>query len=324
MIDLPMILASEARIRPYLPAYTNLEKSDYLSQGADEVYLKLENQQHAVKSFKIRGVLSKLTALMEKFPDKKVITTTISSGNQGVCLSYGTQLLGFPSPQVYVPHTTPQPKIDKMKYLGAMIHFVGQSFDEANQLGGELIQKTGYQKVDSREDEEAVCGQGSIGIEILKQLPDVDAVILPMGSGALSIAVGSYFKQTKPSVMVIGVESERSPAMVENLKTGVWTKFYPVEGSPLLKSLVGGVAQLSFHHARSALDHIVLVSDEEAKQAVADLARYEKTICEPDSAAAYAAYQKIRPSLAGKKTALVLTGANIAPDLFKEVIAQYN
>lgn len=320
MIDLQMILDSESRIRPYLPAYTNLEKSYSLSRGADEVYLKLENEQHAVKSFKIRGVLSKLTTLMKTSP--KAITTTISSGNQGVCLSYGTQLLGFPSPQVYVPHTTPKPKIEKMEHLGATIHFVGQSFDEANKLGEELIQKTGFQKVDSREDEEAVCGQGTIGIEILQQLPDVDAVILPMGSGALSVAVGSYLKQTKPSVLVIGVESERSPAMIENLKTGVWRKFYPVQGDPLLKSLVGGVSQLSFRHAPSALDNIVLVSDEEAKLAIAELAKYEKTICEPDSAAVYAAYKKIRPSLAGKKVALVLTGGNIESSLFQEVIAQ--
>ena len=119
------------------------------------------------------------------------------------------------------------------------------------------------------------------------------------------------------------MESDESPALIENLRTGVWKKTYPTKPGALLQSLVGGVAKHTFLNAEECVDEILTVSDEEAGRAVTQLARYEKAVCEPDSAAAYAAYQKYKDKFAGKVVAIDLSGANIDDKIFKKLIDLY-
>lgn len=322
MLELRKIEDSYQRIKSYLKP-TRLEESLNLSDEDSKVYLKLENEQAFVKSFKIRGVLSKLTSLTDDEIKNNEITT-ISSGNQGVSLAYGAKLLGLKSPIIYAPETTPKPKIDKIKYFGAEIVQVGRTFDEANVKADEIIKEKGYIKVDAREDEVGVVGQASIGIEILNAMPDIDAVIVPKGSGGMSIAIASYFKQKKPNVKVYAVEAANSPALTENLRSGVWTRTYDVttEGEALLQSLIGGCARLTFDNS-DVLEDIFLVSDDEAKKAVVEIVKKEKMIVEPDSAVVYAAYKKHSHIFKGKKTALIISGANIDDEVFKNIITEY-
>lgn len=319
MIDIKHIEAAYDRIKDYV-AKTRLEKSLYLSEGETEVYMKLECEQPIVKNFKLRGVLGKITLLSEEQLKKGY--GTISSGNQGVSVSYASQILGLDRPYIVVPENTPKPKLEKMEKFGADIHKFGHSFDEANGTGEAIFEEKGMVKIDAREDVEGLYGAGTIGLEVLEQLPEVDCVIIPKGSGGNSIANGSYFRQAKPDVKIYSVEAENSPALTTNLKTGVWTKFFDSPEDALLQSLVGGCAKNTFDHAAECIDEILLISDEEVRQAVYEMAQNEKVIAEPDSAATYAAYKKYRHLFEGKKTVLYITGGNISKELFKEIISE--
>ncbi len=320
MINIKDIEAAYGRIKTYV-ARTRLEKSFSLSDGTTQAYLKLECEQPVVKNFKIRGVLGKLTLLA----DDRLRNGygTISSGNQGVSVAYASQILGLSRPYIVVPETTPGPKLEKMEKFGADIHYFGRSFDEANGLGESIFEEKGMVKIDAREDPEGLFGTGTIGLEILDQLPDVDILLIPKGSGGNCIANGSYFRQAKPDVRIIAVEPENSPALTTNLMTGVWTKFYDTPEDAIMQSLVGGCAKYTFDNAEDCIDDILLVSDDEVRQAIYDMAQNEKIIAEPDSASVYAAYKKFRPLFEGKKTAMIITGGNISKELFKEIISSY-
>lgn len=319
MIDIRHIEAAYDRIKDHV-SRTRLEKSLYLSEGDSEAYMKLECEQALVKNFKIRGVLGKLTLLTPEQLAKGY--GTISSGNQGVSVAYASQLLGLDRPYIVVPETSPKPKIEKMTHFGADIHYFGKTFDEANGMGESIFEEKGMIKIDAREDVEGLYGAGTIGLEILQQLPDIDCLLVPMGSGGNSIANGSYFRQAKPDVKVYAVEAENSPALIENLKTGVWTKFYDAPEDAIMQSLIGGCAKNTFDNAKECLDDVLVVSDDEVRSAIYEMAQNEKVIAEPDSAAVYAAYKRYRHLFEGKKTAMIVTGGNISKDLFRDIISK--
>lgn len=320
MINIKDIEAAYERIEKFVMK-TRLEKSLYLSEGNTEAYMKLECDQPVVKNFKLRGVLGKLTLLTEE--QLKRGYGTISSGNQGVSVAYASQLLNLGRPYIVVPETTPRPKLEKMEKFGADIHFFGRSFDEANGLGESVFEEKNMIKIDAREDQEGLYGTGTIGMEILQQLPDVDIILIPKGSGGDAIANGSYFRQAKPDVKIIAVEAENSPALTTNLKTGVWTKFFSSPDDAIMQSLVGGCAKNTFDNARDCIDDILLVSDEEVRDAIYEMAQNEKVIAEPDSASVYAAFKRYRHMFEGKKTAMIITGGNISKELFKEIISSH-
>lgn len=322
MIDLGILESSNQRVRQYIKP-TRLEYSLHLSDGDTKVYMKMENEQPIVKAFKVRGVISKLTSLTPEEIQRSELVA-ISSGNQGVALAYCAKLLNLKRPIIYVPTTTPKPKLEKMEYFGAQIVLLGDLYDETHVLAERIIEEKGYTYVDAREDIVGASGQGSIAVEILEQCPDIANVIVPMGSGGLAIAVASYFKQKKPSVRVYAVEAANSPSLVEFRKAGRWQKTFDVltPGEPLLKSLVGGCAKLAYDHG-DVLEDILLVDDEEAAKATAEVAKYEKAIVEPDSAVVYAALQKYRSLFEGTNTAIVFTGGNIDNSDFKSIMSQY-
>lgn len=306
------------RINNYI-AKTRLEKSVGLSREGSEVYLKMENEQPVVRSYKIRGVLAKLTLLD---PQDKTTLAAISSGNHGVSLCYGATLLGFDPPVIFAPLSTPKPKLEKIQSMGGELHLLGHCFDEANRLGEIALEQGNYRKVDSREDPEGVAGQGTVALEILQQMPDVDILMAPIGSGGLITGCASYLKERYPWVKIIGVEPDYCPAMKENLEQGRWTKFFPFEGDTLLDSLVGGIAHHSFERAKELVDEILLIKDEDVKKGLKELLWKEKVVLEPDSAACYGAYMKYPEMFRGKKTAMILTGANIDGDLFTRLLSE--
>lgn len=298
---------------------TRLEKSLALSGDKTEVYLKMENEQPVVRSYKLRGVLAKLTLLD---PKTKTRLAAISSGNHGVSLCYGASLLGFHAPVIFAPHTTPKPKLEKIAYFGGEIHLLGDCFDEANKLGEIAIEEGDFIKVDSREDPEAVAGQGTVALEIMKQHPEIDVLMAPIGSGGLITACATYLKERFPHVKIVGVEPDYCPAMKENLEQGRWTKFFPFEGETILDSLVGGIAYHSYQRAAELVDELLMINDREVKEAIRDLLWKEKVVVEPDSAACYAAYKKYASKFKGKKVAMIVTGANIDGELFTEILKE--
>lgn len=307
------------RVRPLI-GRTRLEKSQLLSRDGTEVYMKLESEQPQVRSYKLRGVLARLTLLSEE--ERKRDLAAISSGNHGVSLAYGARLLGLKAPLIYAPTSTPGPKKKKIASYGGELRLVGENFDRASELGEELIKSSGSIWVDSREDPRGVAGQGTVAVEIMEEVEDLDILLVPIGSGGLITGCASYLKERFPRVKVVGVEPDYCPAMSENLEKGRWTKFFPCQEETILDSLVGGIAHHSFERAGELIDEILLINDGDVKEALWDMLLEEKLVVEPDSAVSYAALKKYPEKFKGKKVAMIITGSNIENQLFKDIVRE--
>lgn len=305
------------RISPYIRK-TPLEESFYLGDEERKYYFKLESFQRA-KSFKIRGALNKMMTLTEKEREKGV--ATISSGNHGSSVSYAASLLGIANAKVIVPETTPQSKVDKVKYFGADVMLMGKNYDEAHALGMKYIEENGMTYIDAYYDDPKIYGgQGTIAIEILEQNPDIDTIVVPIGGGGLITGISVAAKAIKPSIRIVGVQTEACPAMIKAYEDGIFYEEYPCEES-ICDSLIGGIGALSYAMAKDYVDDFVAVSEETIAKAVSFMARDEKYIVEAGSCTTVAAVMDFRERIGGKNIALVLSGGNIDGDVLHRLMA---
>ncbi len=308
-----------ARIKPYIRK-TPLEESYYLGDGERKYFFKLESFQRA-KSFKIRGAVNKLLTLTPKESRKGI--ATISSGNHGSSVSYAASMLGIQNTKIIVPETTPQSKIDKIKYFGADVLLMGKSYDEAHTLGMDYIRSHGMTYIDAYYDDPKIYGgQGTIGIEILEQDPDIDTIVVPIGGGALLTGIAVAAKAIKPGIRVIGVQTEACPAMIKSYEDGKFYADFPC-GDSLCDALIGGVGALSYQMAKDYVDDFIAVSEETIGRAVSFMARQEKFIVEAGSCTTVAAVMEQRERIGGKNIALVLSGGNIDGDVLFHLMEKY-
>lgn len=316
--------AAEARIRPYLPA-TPVVPSFYLGgmlcgECPDrDYYFKLETMQRA-KSFKIRGALSVMLALADQERARGV--AAISSGNHGSSVALAGKLLGIRT-TIIVPETAPQSKIDKIRYFGGAVLQMGSTYDEAHVAGSAYIVEHGLTAVDAYyEDPRLYGGQGTIAVELLKQLPNVDTIVVPIGGGGLSTGIAVYAKAKRPGIRIIGVQTEACPAMAASWEDGKFYSEYPV-GKTRCDATVGGVGALAYTLLPEVMDDIIVVTEDEAASACAFLARQEKIIAEVASSMVVAAVRDHREEVGGTCVALVVSGANIDGDMLDEVLRNY-
>lgn len=296
-----------ARIKDHVRK-TPLEQSFYLGDGEREYFFKLESFQK-VKSFKIRGALNKMMTLTPEEIQRGV--ATISSGNHGSSVSYAASLLGIKNAKVIVPETTPQSKVDKIKYFGSEVMLMGKNYDEAHALGMKYIEEHGMTYIDAYYDDPKIYGgQGTIAIEILEQNPDIDTIVVPIGGGGLITGIAVAAKAIKPDIRIVGVQTEACPAMIKSYEDGVFYEEYPCEDS-LCDSLIGGIGALSYEMAKDYVDDFIAVSEETIAKAVSFMAREEKYIVEAGSCTTVAAVMDFRERIAGRNIALVLSGGNI-------------
>lgn len=287
---------------------TPLEQSFYLGDGEREYFFKLESFQK-VKSFKIRGALNKMMTLTPDEIEKGV--ATISSGNHGSSVSYAASLLGIRNAKVIVPETTPQSKVDKIKYFGSDVMLMGKNYDEAHALGMKYIEEHGMTYIDAYYDDPKIYGgQGTVAIEILEQNPDIDTIVVPIGGGGLITGIAVAAKSIKPDIRIVGVQTEACPAMIKSYEDGVFYEEYPCEAS-LCDSLIGGIGALSYEMAKDYVDDFIAVSEDTIAKAVRFMAMEEKYIVEAGSCTTVAAVMDFRERIGGKNIALVLSGGNI-------------
>lgn len=307
------------RISPYIRR-TPLEESFYLGDEKRRYFFKLESFQR-VKSFKIRGALNKMLTLTEEEIQRGV--ATISSGNHGSSVSYAASLLGIKNAKVIVPQTTPQSKVDKIRYFGAEVMLMGKDYDEAHRLGMEYITSRKMTYIDAYYDDPKIYGgQGTVAIEILEQNPDVDTIVVPIGGGGLITGIAVAAKSIKPDVRIVGVQTEACPAMVKAYEDGVFYEEYPCEGS-ICDSLIGGIGALSYEMAKNYVDDFLVVSEESIGRAVSFMAREEKYIVEAGSCTTVAAVMDVPERIGGKNIALVLSGGNIDGELLYTLMGKY-
>ena len=317
MISLQAIRDARKAIAPFIKC-TPLVHSQFLSDFCGgNVFLKLENLQ-ITNSFKPRGAFNKLLHLSAEEKNRGIITA--SAGNHGQAVAFAAQKLNYPA-RIVVPKTTPKIKIDGIKKYGADLVLFGDTYDAAEQKAKDLARKDGCAYVSPYDDELIIAGHGTIGLEIIEALPNVDMVIVPVGGGGLISGISIAIKSTKPNVQVIGVQSEASPVMYESLKAGKIVNARKTE--TIAEGLSGGIEKgsITFKIAQEYVDKVLLVREETIRRAVYLLWDSEKQVTEGSGAAAIAPIIENKSVFAGKTVVAVVTGGNIEAKLFQSILA---
>lgn len=290
----------------YLPR-TPLVTSPTLSRRLGfEAYVKCENTL-PTGAFKVRGGINLISRLSEEEKRRGVITA--STGNHGQSIAYAASVFGVKA-IVGVPEGSNPNKVEGIRSFGASVEFHGSDFDEARVWVEEEARRKGYRYVHSANEPLLIAGVGTLYLEIMEELPDVNAIIVPIGGGTGAAAACIVAKTINPEVEVIGVQAEKAPAVYLS-----WKNKEMIE-TKSADTFADGLAtrvpfELTLDILNRMIDDIVLVSDEEMKSAILTLLETTHQLAEGAGAASTAAAFKIRERLRGKKVALVLTGGNL-------------
>ncbi|MBU7592959.1 threonine ammonia-lyase [Metabacillus halosaccharovorans] len=285
----------------------------HLSQN--EVYLKLENLQKT-GSFKVRGSYNKLISLSKEDLHKGVVAA--SAGNHAQGVAYSSQMLGIPC-TIVMPKGAPLSKVLATKQYGAEVILEGSVFDEALAYALEYCDRINGTFIHAFDDDEVIVGQGTVGLEILKQLPDVDAIICPVGGGGLIAGVAMTVKQKNPKVSVYGVQTLACPSMKQSL---LQNKPVMVEATP---TMADGIAvkkpgQRNFEIIREYVDDIVCVDEMEIARSMLMLLERNKLLVEGSGASPVAALLYEKLNIKGKKVTAVLSGGNVDVHFISKII----
>ena len=278
-------------------------------------YLKLENQQ-MTGSFKERGARNRLLLLSEEERGRGVIAA--SAGNHAQGLAYNATTLGISS-KVVMPIGTPLTKVSATQGYGGEVVLHGMNYDEAFEKALELRDAEGRTLVHAFDDLHVMAGQGTIGLELLEQVPDLDAVVVPIGGGGLISGVATAIKAHKPEVKIYGVESDAVPSARASVRAG------EIVSVPPGVTIADGIAvkrpgELTFPVIQRLVDMIVTVNDEEIANAIMLLLEREKTVAEGAGAAAVAAVYHKKLDLSGKSVVFLVCGGNIDMGSLSRVI----
>ncbi|HCL53058.1 MAG TPA: serine/threonine dehydratase [Pseudomonas sp.] len=304
------VLAAQARLRRFLPP-TPLHYAERFG-----VWLKLENLQRT-GSYKVRGALNALLAGRERGDDRPVICA--SAGNHAQGVAWAAYRLNIPAITV-MPHGAPATKIAGVAHWGATVRQHGESYDEAYAFARALADQHGYRFLSAFDDPDVIAGQGTIGMELFEQAPDLDAVFVAVGGGGMIAGIGAALRTLAPGVDIIGCWPENDPALEQSLKAG---KIVEVPASATLSDgTAGGVepGAITLPLCKALLTDTVLVSEAQIRAAMRDIASSERWIIEGAAAVAVAAMKKCAHRYQGKRVAVVLCGRNIALDTFLEAV----
>lgn len=297
---------------------TPLERAKYLSTRFNNaIYFKREDLQ-AVFSFKLRGAFNKMFQLSEEEKQRGVITASAGNHAQGIALSGST--LGVET-LIVMPEVTPDIKIQAVKAFGGTPLIKGANFDEASRYAQELVQSKGYTFIHPFDDIDVIAGQGTIGMEILKQHPDpIDVIFLAIGGGGLISGVGSYIKHLYPNTRIVGVEHEEAPTMYQAFKHNKRLILERV-GVFADGAAVKQAGEQTFEIARNVVDDIILVSTDETCAAIKDMFEDTRTMLEPAGALSIAGLKKYvqKNNISEQQLIAVTSGANINFDRLRHV-----
>jgi threonine dehydratase len=316
MVTLQDVQAALARIRDRI-YLSPCARSETLSRVTGTVaHLKLENLQ-MTGAYKERGALNKLLLISAADRDRGLIAA--SAGNHAQAVAYHAGRLGAKA-TIVMPEATPIMKVANTRAHGARVVLHGANYDEAYAEARRLEHVEKLTFVHPFDDPDVIAGQGTIGLEILEQEPDLDAVVVPIGGGGLVSGIGAAVKALRPAAKVIGVETEMLPCMLQAVEAG-----RPVTLEPA-NTVADGIAvkragDLTLEHVKRYVDEIVTVSEEEIASAILYLLEREKTVVEGAGAVGVAALmqRKVR-GLEGKKVVVVVSGGNIDVNLVARVI----
>ncbi|MBQ5904832.1 MAG: threonine ammonia-lyase [Clostridia bacterium] len=280
-----------------------------------KLYLKPENLQFT-GSFKVRGAAYKIAMLSEEEKEKGVVACSAGNHAQGVALAATKN--GIKS-LICLPDTSPISKVEATKGFGAEVCLVEGCYDDAYQKALELKENEGYTFVHPFDDENVIAGQGTVALEILNDLDDIDAIVVPIGGGGLIAGVAYTVKQIKPEVKVYGVQVSGAPSMYNSIRDG------EIECLSSVSTIADGIAvkkpgENTFALVKEYVDDIALVSDDEVSSAILALIEKQKMIAEGAGAAAVAAVMFDKFDLKGKRVVAIVSGGNIDVTSLSRVI----
>jgi len=297
---------------------TPLVRSAELSERTGAaVFLKPESLQET-GSFKIRGAANKLLSLTAEERAQGVIA--VSSGNHGRAVAYVAQQLGVRA-VICVSERVPVGKVEAIRRLGAELVVHGASYDEAEAHSLRLQAERGLIRVDPFDDPAVIAGQGTIGLELLEDLPQVETVVVPLSGGGLISGIAIALKAANPAIRVIGVSMDRAPVMAHSLRAGRLLEL--PEEDTLADALAGGIGldnRYTFRLVQHHVDEVLLVSEDEIAGAMTFALEHERLVVEGGGAVALAAVLFDQVAQPGRTTAVIISGGNVDLSLLSNVI----
>ncbi len=316
MVSLSDVEAARRRIAGALVETPCLASEYFTERCGARVWFKYETLQRT-GSFKPRGALNRVLSMPVEARRRGVVAA--SAGNHAQGVAFAAARVGIGS-LIVMPEATPLIKISRTRERGAEVELYGETLDEAVRQAVSFGRERNLTFVHPYDDPDVIAGQGTIGLELLEQVPDLEAVVVPIGGGGLISGIATAVKAVKPEVEIYGVQSEAAPSMRRSFATG------RLEAAEVAPSIAEGItvktpAERTFEIIRRLVDGVELVSEAEIEDAVYQLLESGKALTEGAGAAGFAAllHQKL-PQIAGKNVAVVLCGANIDLNILSRII----
>ena len=316
MVSLHDILAAQSLLQGIAVRTPLLEWTGVTAKR--KLFLKLENLQ-PIGAFKLRGAYNKVASLSDEERRRGVVS--YSSGNHGQGVAYAARALGVKA-VIVMPGNAPKNKLEATAALGAEVVTVGPGSEERRLRAEQLAAEYGYVVVPPYNDEKIIAGQGTVGLEILEDLPEVETVLVPVGGGGLISGVSAAIKLTNPAIKMIGVEPELAADAQASLRAGHIVSFPAGEVSQTLADglRTQSIGEINFEHIRAYVDDIVSVKEDEIREAVRALSANPKTVAEPSGATAVAAFLFHSSELPRtSNNVAVISGGNIDPEFLAEI-----
>lgn len=310
------VLEAEARIREFI-IETRLEPSPFLSDMADaNVYLKCDNQQ-ITNSFKLRGAMNKILSLSGEERERGV--TTASTGNHGSAVAYVLDKFGI-NGSIYLPENAAKPKVDLIRSYGADLKFHGEDCLRAELKAKETAEQNDMVYVSPYNDMKIVGGQGTLAVELTRQIDHIDTVICPVGGGGLIGGIAGYLKALNENIQIIGAFPENCTHMAESCKAG---RMVEMDAKPTIADGVEGALEpgaVTLDICMQCVDDFIFVSEEEIEEALKSVMARHFMLLEGAGALSTAAFIKEKERFKNKNVVLIISGGKIGLEKLKTII----
>lgn len=319
-ISIQSIWQAKKSIAPFIKT-TPLIYSANLSRLLEaEVYLKPECFQ-ITGSFKVRGACNKVISLSKEERSRGLVTC--SSGNHGAALSYAASLVDSPPPIIYVPEDAETTKLKRIRSYGAEVRAQGRNFLETYEIAQEDVRSSGAEYIHSHGDPKVISGQGTIGLELMAELPDLDTVIVPVGGGGLISGIATAVKSGAPDAQIYGVEAAAAPGAYLSFQDGKCHENVKIHPS-LADGLLGTLTPLTYAIASEFVSGIEIVNEASIAYAMQVLLEQEQIIAEGSAAVGLAAALEGKIQIKDRRVVFILTGRNISKDKYLKTVAPDN
>ncbi len=298
--------------------------SAYLSAlTGGEVWLKCECLQ-PTGSFKVRGALNKVSLLCPRERAQGIVTG--SAGNHGLGVAYAAQaqcgVWAAVRADIYCPANAPRAKVEKLRCFDVCLHLEGNTYEDAHQAAEAHARETGATYVQAYDDLDVIAGQGTIALEVLDDLPEVDLMAVPVGGGGMIAGMATVVRERAPGCRMVGMQPEASPAALLSLRDGVAHDPYDHEPT-LADGLAGGFGVTPFAVARELIDTVLLAGEGDLRRAIYTLVDREQLVVEASGAIAIAPLLNGSLDVAGKVVVCVLSGGNIETALLRDILVEF-